>query len=68
MLDLHGISRAPFDLVVAEEVTSEAVDNHRYRGLEYPGDQSGPTSGFGYDFGTQRREQIVGCPISSMNK
>ncbi|WP_210419206.1 hypothetical protein [Bradyrhizobium sp. NAS80.1] len=58
MLDLHGISRAAFDLVVAEEVTGEAYYNRHYRGLEYPGDQSGPTGGIGYDFGTQRAAQI----------
>ncbi|MBW7967592.1 peptidoglycan-binding protein [Bradyrhizobium sp. BR 10261] len=58
MLDLHGISRAAFDLVIAEEVTSEAVYNRRYRGLEYPGGQSGPTGGIGYDFGTQSAARI----------
>ncbi|MET3991687.1 hypothetical protein ABID65_003327 [Bradyrhizobium sp. S3.9.2] len=59
MLDLHGISRAAFDLVVAEEVTSEAVYERKYRHvLEYPGQQSGPTGGIGYDFGTQTKAQI----------
>ncbi|RXT37951.1 hypothetical protein [Bradyrhizobium betae] len=58
MLDLRGTSRAAFDLVVAEEVTSAAVYDRRYRGLEYPGDQSGPTGGIGCDFGTQTRAQI----------
>jgi hypothetical protein len=59
MLDLHGISRAAFDLVVASEVTSQAAYEHRYRHvLEYPGEQSGPTGGIGYDFGTQTRAQI----------
>lgn len=58
MLDLHGISRAAFDLVVAEEVTSEAYYSRHYRGLEYPGGQSGPTGGLGYDFGTQSAAQI----------
>ncbi|WP_456622132.1 MULTISPECIES: peptidoglycan-binding protein [unclassified Bradyrhizobium] len=59
MLDLHGISRAAFDLVVAAEVTSQAAYERRYRRvLEYPGEQSGPTGGIGYDFGTQTRAQI----------
>jgi len=59
MLDLHGISRASFDLVVAEEVTSQAVYERKYRhALEYPGEQSGPTGGIGYDFGTQTKAQI----------
>jgi hypothetical protein len=59
MLDLHGISRAAFDLVVAQEVTSQAAYERKYRRvLEYPGEQSGPTGGIGYDFGTQTRAQI----------
>lgn len=59
MLDLHGISRAAFDLVVAQEVTSPAVYEKEYRRrLEYPGEQSGPTGGIGYDFGTQTKAQI----------
>jgi len=48
VLDLHGISRASFDLVVAEEVTSQAIYEKKYRHvLEYPGEQSGPTGGIG---------------------
>ncbi|MDI3559559.1 peptidoglycan-binding protein [Bradyrhizobium sp. Arg816] len=59
MLDLHGISRAAFDLVVAEEVTSREWYEKKYRHvLEYPGQQSGPTGGIGYDFGTQTKAQI----------
>lgn len=59
MLDLHGISRAAFDLVVASEVTSAAVYEKKYRRrLEYPGEQSGPTGAIGYDFGTQTKAQI----------
>ncbi|WP_018456792.1 peptidoglycan-binding protein [Bradyrhizobium sp. WSM4349] len=59
MLDLHGISRAAFDLVVAAEVTSQAAYERKYRRvLEYPGEQSGPTGGIGYDFGTQTRSRI----------
>ncbi|MGM4955705.1 peptidoglycan-binding protein [Bradyrhizobium barranii] len=59
MLDLHGISRAAFDLVVAEEVTSREWYEKKYRHvLECPGQQSGPTGGIGYDFGTQTKAQI----------
>ncbi|MBR0871212.1 peptidoglycan-binding protein [Bradyrhizobium tropiciagri] len=60
MLDLHGISRASFDLIVAAEVTSEAYYvRHYQRALEYPGEQSGPTGAVGYDFGQQTRAQIL---------
>ncbi|MGL3107108.1 hypothetical protein [Bradyrhizobium sp. BR 1432] len=56
MLDLHGISRAAFDLVIASEVTNQAVYERKYRRvLEPPSDASGPTGGIGYDFGTQTR-------------
>ncbi|MBR0755628.1 peptidoglycan-binding protein [Bradyrhizobium jicamae] len=58
MLELHGISHESFNLVVDEEVTSEACYERHYRSLEYPGQASGPTGGIGYDFGTQTREQI----------
>jgi hypothetical protein len=41
------------------EVTSQAAYERSYRHvLEYPGEQSGPTGGIGYDFGTQTRAQI----------
>jgi len=60
MLDLHGISRAAFDLVIASEVTSQTVYERKYRRvLEHPSDESGPTGGIGYDFGTQTRAQIA---------
>ena len=60
MLDLHGISRAAFDLIVAAEVTSAAFyEKHYRRSLEHPSDNSGPTGGCGYDFGTQTRAQIL---------
>ncbi|WLB43007.1 peptidoglycan-binding protein [Bradyrhizobium ottawaense] len=59
MHDLHGISRAAFDFVIAEEVTSRAFYERKYRRrLEFPGGESGPTGGIGYDFGTQSRAQI----------
>lgn len=59
MLDLHGISRAAFDLIVACEVTSQAVYERRYRHPEWPEEQSGVTCGIGYDFGQQSRAQIL---------
>ena len=58
-LDLHGFSREAFDLIVAEEVSSEARYNARYRHPEWPGEQSGVTGGIGYDFGQQTRAQIL---------
>ncbi|SDC06122.1 hypothetical protein SAMN05216337_1001155 [Bradyrhizobium brasilense] len=58
-LDLHGISRAAFDLIVASEVTSEAYYIKHYRWPEWPGEQSGVTGGVGYDFGTQSKAQIL---------
>ncbi|MCK1716155.1 MULTISPECIES: hypothetical protein [unclassified Bradyrhizobium] len=56
MLDLRGISRASFDLIVAEEVTSQAVGAIA---IEWPGEQSGVTGGTGYDFGQKSRAQIL---------
>ncbi|ODM77810.1 hypothetical protein [Bradyrhizobium elkanii] len=58
-IDLHGISRAAFDLIVSAEVTSEAFYNKHYRTLlEHPSENSGPTGAIGYDFGTQTAAQI----------
>lgn len=45
------ISRAAFDLIVAEEVTSEAVYRKKYQRPEWPKGQSGVTVGIGYDLG-----------------
>jgi hypothetical protein len=39
------------DLIVAEEVSSKAVYNKRYRHPEWPGGASGITIGIGYDVG-----------------
>jgi hypothetical protein len=58
-VNLHGISRAAFDLIVGEEVSSEAVYRRRYTRPEWPGEQSGVTGGIGYDFGQQSRAQII---------
>lgn len=44
-------SQAAFDLIVREEVSSEKVYRSRYQRPEWPGVQSGPTVGIGYDLG-----------------
>ena len=44
-------SQAAFDLIVAEEVTSEAVYRRKYRRPEWPGASSGATVAIGYDIG-----------------
>jgi len=51
MLNLHGISRESFDLIVSFEVSSEAAYNKQYRRPERPGGESGITVGIGYDCG-----------------
>lgn len=45
------ISKAAFDLIVAEEVSSKAVYERKYRHPEWPGVASGVTIGIGYDVG-----------------
>lgn len=45
------ISQAAFDLIVAQEVTSQSVYERRYRRPEWPGGGSGITIGIGYDVG-----------------
>lgn len=44
-------SKEAFDLIVAEEVTSKEVYERKYRRPTWPGVQSGPTVGIGYDLG-----------------
>ncbi len=44
-------SKAAFDLIVAEEVTSQSVYTKKYRRPEWPGASSGATVGIGYDLG-----------------
>lgn len=51
MLDLHGISRESFDLIVDEEVSGRAVYEKKYVRPEKPGGASGVTIGIGYDCG-----------------
>lgn len=50
-VNLHGISRAAFDLIVESEVSSRAAYDRKYRRPERPGGQSGITVGIGYDCG-----------------
>ena len=59
MIDLHGISQESFDLIVASEVTSREVYEHRYRQPTYPGVESGVTGGIGYDFGQNTARQTA---------
>jgi hypothetical protein len=53
-----GVSQAAFDLIVAEEVSSQAVYNARYQRPERPGGASGITIGIGYDCGYSTPERI----------
>ena len=55
------ISQAAFDLIVAEEVSSRAVYERKYRRPEWPGGASGITIGIGYDIGAgvASREQLL---------
>lgn len=46
-----SISKAAFDLIVAEEVSSKATYEKKYRHPEWPGGASGVTIGIGYDVG-----------------
>ncbi len=46
-----GVSQGAFDLIVAEEVSSQATYNARYQHPERPGGASGITVGIGYDCG-----------------
>lgn len=51
MTDYSGVSQATFDLIVAEEVSSQAAYTARYQHPERPGGASGITIGIGYDCG-----------------
>lgn len=53
------ISRAAFDLIVAEEVTSKTVYEKKYRHPEWPGGASGVTIGIGYDVGYATTDRLV---------
>jgi uncharacterized protein (TIGR02594 family) len=52
------ISQAAIDLIVAAEVTSEAVYQARYRHPIWPKGMSGVTIGIGYDVGHQTKQQV----------
>ena len=52
-------SKAAFDLIVSEEVTSEAVYKKKYRRPEWPGVQSGATVGIGYDLGQTAKSTVI---------
>lgn len=58
MLDLHGISRASFDLIVEEEVSGREAYERKYVRPEKPGGASGVTVGIGYDCGYYTAAQI----------
>ena len=53
------ISKAAFDLIVAEEVSSKAYYTKHYQGMEWPGGASGPTVGIGYDLGYVTKDEIA---------
>jgi hypothetical protein len=44
-------SKAAFDLIVSEEVSSRETYKKKYQRPEWPGEQSGATIGIGYDLG-----------------
>lgn len=52
------ISQAAVDLIVAEEVSSPAAYEKKYRHPEWPGAQSGVTIGCGYDVGQNSEAQF----------
>lgn len=52
-------SQAAIDLIVAEEVSSQAVYEARYQHPDWPGGASGITIGIGYDCGYSRPDQIA---------
>ncbi|KQZ00913.1 hypothetical protein ASD45_08600 [Pseudolabrys sp. Root1462] len=51
-------SQAAFDKIVGWEVSSQAVYQAKYRRPEWPGEQSGPTVGIGYDLGQTDKATI----------
>jgi hypothetical protein len=52
------IAQEAFDLIVTEEVSSEATYRRKYRRPVWPGGASGITIGVGYDLGYMTREQL----------
>lgn len=51
-------SQAAINLIVAEEVSSQAIYQKLYQHPEYPGGASGVTIGIGYDCGYSTADQI----------
>jgi len=51
-------SKAAFDLIVSEEVSSRETYEKKYRKPEWPGASSGATVGIGYDLGQTGRDTI----------
>jgi GH24 family phage-related lysozyme (muramidase) len=52
-------SQAAIDLIVREEVGSQALYKHKYQHPEWPGGASGVTIGVGYDCGYAEAHQIA---------
>lgn len=52
-------SQAAFDLIVAEEVSSQATYTRKYRRPEWPGASSGATVGIGYDLGQTPKSTVI---------
>jgi hypothetical protein len=52
-------SQAAIDLIVAEEVSSQAIYTAKYQHPEWPGGASGVTIGIGYDCGYSDPHQIA---------
>lgn len=53
------ISQSAIDLIVAEEVTDEKSYARLYPHFDWPGDDSGPTVGIGYDCGYCKVDEIT---------
>lgn len=58
MLDLHGISRAAFDLIVDAEVSGREAYDRQYIRPTKPGGASGVTVAIGYDCGYYTASEI----------
>ena len=58
MFDLHGISQASCNVIIASEISSQSVYVRKYQRPEWPGEQSGATIGIGYDIGQNSRAQF----------
>lgn len=70
--DLHGISMAALELIVAEEDSDKNFYNSHYAHLDWPEGASGPTVGIGVDLGymtpSEVRENFAGiCDDATIN-